>query len=599
MQKNETKRIRQELTRSDRLLLRKFFQYLAPTMVTFAALSLNEFVDSMLVSNLLGSDAMAIINIGSPLMMVMSAAYSLLGNGGATLYAMALGRRDHKEAGRSLTAAVAVSLAAGLLIMATGMILRDPAVSLLCKEASLREGFDRYYHVLLLSAPLVVSILTAASFLPSAGYPKLSTAVNVIANVVNIIMDYVYIKVLHMGVEGAAWATLTGYVTAAAFMAVVMLTGRIRLHFSRDIASSMSSVKSIITLGRPDATNQIGLAVQFAACNRLAMAAAGANGVVALSLSLQANSVISVFIGAIIGTGVTLMAVLHGQSDYRGEAEVLKTSMKAQLIVSAAGTLLFWVFAPEIAAFYNITEPAQQAMAVEAFRIYVLMLIPRGAVVVYYRYLKIIGLERYSTAMSALDSFAAIVPIAWIMVRLFGINGLWYAYPLTAVLLAAVMVVCNRRYAAGSGGRLRGLLLIESDASEPYETVMDVTISGESEDISTISIRLQELCEERGMRKVDAIRVAMAVEELAVYIAGKKNKSAYADVLVRIRGGDVEVDFRSLGEVFDPNTDYAGDMAENVQVLRSLVSEIRNDYILGMNSTRIVIRPADKAGAKA
>ncbi len=42
-------------SRSDRLLRKKFFQYLLPTMITYAALSLNEFVDSMFVSNLLDS----------------------------------------------------------------------------------------------------------------------------------------------------------------------------------------------------------------------------------------------------------------------------------------------------------------------------------------------------------------------------------------------------------------------------------------------------------------------------------------------------------------------------------------------------------------
>ena len=104
-------------SRSNRLLRKKFFQYLLPTMITYAALSLNEFVDSMLVSNLLDSDAMAIISLGMPVMLVMAAAYSLLGNGGATVYALSLGKRDHETAGRSLTCATAAGLALGLLLL--------------------------------------------------------------------------------------------------------------------------------------------------------------------------------------------------------------------------------------------------------------------------------------------------------------------------------------------------------------------------------------------------------------------------------------------------------------------------------------------------
>ena len=65
--------------------------YLVPTMLTTAAISLNEFVDSMLAASLLGSRAMAVINLGFPVVMLLAGIYTLLGNGGATLYASCLG----------------------------------------------------------------------------------------------------------------------------------------------------------------------------------------------------------------------------------------------------------------------------------------------------------------------------------------------------------------------------------------------------------------------------------------------------------------------------------------------------------------------------
>jgi anti-sigma regulatory factor (Ser/Thr protein kinase) len=52
---------------------------------------------------------------------------------------------------------------------------------------------------------------------------------------------------------------------------------------------------------------------------------------------------------------------------------------------------------------------------------------------------------------------------------------------------------------------------------------MDVTIEKGSMDISLISEKVQEICEEKGLSKVDAMRVAMAVEEIAVYTANKKS----------------------------------------------------------------------------
>lgn len=576
------------LKRSDRLLFRKFNQYLLPTMITYAALSLNEFVDSMLVSNLLGSDAMAIVNLGMPIMLVMAAAYSLLGNGGSTVYAISIGKREHEAAGKSLTAAVILALLAGVIIMLPGRVFTSSLASMLCKEAALIPKFEEYLSVLSLSAPFMVVILTVVSFLPSAGYPTFSTAINVIANVINIVMDYVYIRYFHMGVEGAAWATLTGYICAAAVIVIAAVAGRMKLYVSKNIKEALKDRSEILRLGRPDAINQIGLSIQFAVCNRLASVYAGANGVVAFSLALQSSSLMSVFIGGVIGASIPILAVLHGQKDYHGEEYILRTSMLTQLGISAAGMMLLIVFASRAAAFYNIVDAEQLAMSVYALRIYSLMYIPRDAVIVHYRYLKIIGFERYSAVLSALDSFAAIIPIALILCPLFGINGLWYTFPLAATLLAVFWLIRNLRIAEKSDGALKGPMLYET--GEASKALLDVTISDRSEEISDLSIKLQELCEENGISKIDAVKAAMAVEEIAVYVSNRLHRKTHADIIVRLNDGNIEIDFRSLGSAFNPYVDEDGDISENVRVLRSIASSIENEYILGMNSTRITIK---------
>ena len=87
--------------RSNRLLFKKMIEYLFPTMLTMAALSLDAFVDSMIVSNLLGSNAMAVVGLGSPITMCIAATYTLLGNGGSTLYALSIGKRDTETAGKA------------------------------------------------------------------------------------------------------------------------------------------------------------------------------------------------------------------------------------------------------------------------------------------------------------------------------------------------------------------------------------------------------------------------------------------------------------------------------------------------------------------
>ena len=574
--------------RSNRLLFKKYTQYLIPTMITYAALSLNEFADSMLVSNLLGSEALSIVSMGMPIMLVMAAAYSLLGSGGATVYAIAIGGRDHEKAGESMTASVVMAFLTGVFILLFGSVFSSQITVLLCRNPMLRIQFEKYLFVLLLSAPLEIVVLTFVSILPAAGYPGFSTAVNVIANVVNIAMDYVYIHYFHMNVEGAAWATLTGYACAALVVLFALAIRKIKVFFSRNIMKSLALRREIVRLGRPDAMNQIGLAIQFAVCNGLVTAAAGADGMVAFSLCIQASSVVSIFIGAVIGSSMPVLSVLHGQRDFKGEAGILKTALRSMILVAAAGIFCFTVFTPNVAALYNIRESGQLALAVMGLRIYSLMLLPRNLVLIYYRYLKVIGLSRYSMILSALDSFALILPVAWMMVTLFGIDGFWWSFLVTEVLIVAIILICNPRIAAGSGGSLQGILLTEHDVES--EPVLDVTISGNSSDISLISEKLQQICEEKGMKKQAALKAALAAEEIAVYAAHRKNQSSHLDILVRICGDKVEIDLRSLGEAFNPLKEEEQDIRENVLILRGIASKIETEYLLGMNCTRVTLK---------
>ena len=579
---------KKKLVRSNQLLFKKYSQYLIPTMITYAALSLNEFVDSMLVSKLLGSKAMAIVNLGMPLVMIMSATYLMIGSGGATIYAISLGNRDHDTAGESVTAAVSSGLIAGLALLALGMVFLSPLAHVLCSSPELYDNFEKYFRILLLSTPLEITILTFISFLPSAGYPGLSTILNVIANVVNILMDYVYIRIFHMGVEGAAWATLTGYICAAIVMVILIAAGRIEVYVSRNIIRSFSQLGEIIKIGKTDAANQLGLGMQTLAGNHLSIAAAGTGGMIAYALCQQAFSIMTIFIGAIMGASAPILAVLHGQKDYQGERGLLKTSMINQFFVSAAGTILFIVFASQVVAIYSITAPDQDViLSVRALRIFSLVFIPRYAVLIFYQYAKTIGLNRYSFILSALDSFALLVPIMWIMTSCIGIDGVWSAYPASSTLLVLITLLCNLIISRKSEGRLRGPLLYEYD--ESAEPVLDVTISKNPEDISGISLSLQQICEKNGLDKRKAMHAALAVEEIAVYASNKKRQSSHVDILVRLSQGNVVIDFRSLGELFNPLADDDSDIQENVRLLRGIASDIENEYLLGMNCTRITL----------
>ena len=577
-----------QYNRSNRLLRKKFGQYLVPTMITMAAMSLNEFVDSMVVSRLLGSEGLAIVSLGAPVMLMIAAVFSLLGSGGATVYAFAIGKRDHEEAGRSFTAAMLAGALIGIVMMLLGYLFFNGLAEALCKDPMIKAHFDHYLRVLLISVPLLITILVYVEFLPPAGLPGYATAVNVVANVVNIIMDYVYIRVVGMGVEGAAWATLTGYICALFVVVYAILRKKLKIHISKNIGASLKGLPEIIKLGAADAVTQLGFTLQYAVSNGLAQSLAGISGVVAYSLCQQSLSIISIFMSALIGASSTMMAVLHGQHDYRGQNTILVMALKSQLAATVVCVAGFIAFAPQAAALYNITEPGQAAMAIRALRVFSLCYIFRSPIIVYFRYLRVLGMAGYATLVSALDGFLGIIPVIMIMTQFIGVEGIWWAYPVTCALVLVFIIIRNRMILARSEGRYKGILLRERDVD--VKPVMDITITKDATEIVGVSNRLQEICQENGIDSVISMRAALAVEEMAVYSSNHKKQDAYMDILVRIFEGNVEIDFRSLGIPFE-NLDESGEdeMEVNMQMLKGVASHIDNEYIMGMNATRITV----------
>ena len=574
--------------RTDKVLKREFMHYFFPAMLTTAALSLSEFADSMIVSNLLDSKAMSIVQLGSPVMFVSAAIYILLGVGGSTLYAISLGERNRDKAGRLLSVSVMTSVFTGLLMTALGLIFFRQFSGIICTEPELKEGFEPYLRVLLISMPFLITVLTFVSFLPPAGKPGMATAVNIIANVVNIGMDVVYIKFLGMGPEGAAWATVTGYAIGAVVIIVMLISKKLKLHVRLPKLSDLALLKEIVPLGAPFSVTQTGFAVKFAVSGILAQRYAGADGMSAFSLCIQAMSVLtSILMSAVMEASLPIMALLHGQRDHVGEKLIFRNALIMNLMLMGVTSVLLFIFADWAAAVYNITEPAAAALAARGLRIFLLSILLRGYFVAMQKQAQVIGKKLYPLFISLFDGVIGILPICWLFTELMGIDGLFWAYSVTAIITVIICMVWNAIIAKRSNGRISPILLNLCDKDSGV--VMNVTITDSDEDITGVSEALQKRCDEMGFDRSRSYKAALMVEEMGVYLRSRLKNSGYMDVLLRSDGGSIEIDFRTIGAEGDPNADDERNIDENIAVLRSIASEIKYDFVMGMNCTEIVL----------
>lgn len=574
--------------RSNKLLTKKMRQYLVPTMVTMAALSLNEFLDSMMVSVLLDSQALAIVNLGLPVMLCMAAVYTLLGNGGATLYAICIGKRENDTAGKIFRISFFTGLVSGLLFLVLGILFLEPLANILCKDAALLPMFKYYLRALLISAPFLTTILTFVEFLTPSGAPAIATAVNIVANGIGVGMDYVYIKYFDMGVNAAAWATLTGYGVAALLIAYVLLTKKVNIYYSKLKPEDIKLLGEIIKLGGPSAVSQFGYSLKFGFCNGLAIAYGGAAGVVSYSLCNQVNSVVSIFLAAIAGASMPLIAILHGQRDFKGESGVLKTALKYQFIVSVISFLVFFIFPGQVTRIYHITNPVEIDLATKAIRIFAILYLFRGFYMIFMKYLQVLKKTTYAMLISIFDGFAGIIPISFVMCKLFGINGLWFSFGLNTLIIFVVVLFINKRIAKSSDGVLNGILL--SSHEDIANATFDVTIQETEKSISSASKQLMQFCLIHDIDQKSATYASLAIEEMAIYSKHHMSRNDYMDILAKLYKDRIEIEFRTLGNTFNPLEITETDIAVNLKLLQGISSSLNYNYIMGMNCTQISIK---------
>ena len=574
--------------RSGTLVTRKFYHFLLPTVLSTVAISLNEFVDSIIVSNLLGSDAMSMVNMGFPVMMTFAIVYTLIGVGGSVVYAELTGKQEIQRARMSFSAIILASVVIAFLITALGVVFLNPLSVIICRDEGLLVQFTPYMRVLVISGILIIPLQVLIIFLPALGSPGAGTVINITANAVNLFFDYIYIKYFDTGLKGAAMATFTGYVAGLILALVLVLLKKVEIPLVRFELSEYKKLPDTMYRGAAPALNQLGYCIKVAFCNNLAMALAGITGVGVFALCMQTVSIMSIIIGGIIGAMVPIMAALNGQGDYKGMRLLMKNVFFIQFLSNLVIVAILEIF-PEIILFiYNVQGDLREP-AVLGLRIFSIMFIFRGFVVVFMYYFQVISKKMYAVIIGIIDGFAGIIPLALILTSFMGITGIWTAFALLSILLLLGILIANYVIAARSGGRFRGFLLYEYE--EESIPSYDATILLKESDIAENAKSIQDFCDEQLENSGLSAMVAVASEEMGIYTMNLKDKSLLDefDLLLRIYEDKVIMDIRSIGKPFDitssPAEEYSG-----IDVLRKISESIDYAYVTGMNQTRIKIK---------
>ena len=219
-------------TQSIRSLLLK---YALPGIIAMTASSLYNMVDSIFIGHGVGAMALSGLTVAKPFMDICAAFGTLVGVGASSLVAIKLGEKDYRSANDVLANVILLNVLLGAMVMAVGLYWLDPILYAF-GASDVTITYAREYMEIILWGNILTHIYYGLnSMLRSIGHPKIAMYATILAVVVNIILDPIFIFVLDMGVRGAALATMISQLVSVIIELVIFLNPKEVIYFHRGI----------------------------------------------------------------------------------------------------------------------------------------------------------------------------------------------------------------------------------------------------------------------------------------------------------------------------------------------------------------------------
>lgn len=586
--------------RKGQLVERVFQKYFLPTILMTLALSMGIIIDGIIVGNTLGSDALAAVNLVLPVTLCFNSICVMFGVGGATLASIAKGKRDNRRADTFFTMAVLCMVVVSVALLIAGVFCLDQIVQLIAGNSDLKELVGDFLGILIYGAPLLIVVPGFVYFVRADGRPNLASAVLIVANVVNLCLDLLFILVFKMGIAGAALATVSGYAVGCIILLKYIFSKERNLHFSLDKEKKLKTVGQIAACGVSGALGVFLLFVKVSCINSIVLNTIGDSGMVVFSVCLSCLSFISMFIAGASQTMTPIVGTLYGEKDHNGIRFAATKALRVVMFSCIALVAVFEIFPGTVLMLFGVTEPAEVALGIQAIRTFAFSLIGTGFAFLMMYYFQTIQRRALSSAIAVVQGVAVVIPSALFFSTVWGSFGIWISFLFAEigafVLIRLVTIIIAKR----SDGRLKGFFLLSATKEEtPF---LDVTIANEKSQATGISEKVIEFCLAHQVDNKTAMHVGLAVEEMAVNTIEhgyKKQKANFIDISLKIGSEEIILAFRDDGIPFDP-TSYREEeektySVSGIRMIKAVAKSVDYSRLIGLNSTIITIA-AGEAG---
>ena len=425
---------------------KKLFVKLAiPSLISMLFSSLYMMADGIFVGKIIGSKALAAINLVFPIIMILFAVGDMIASGASVKIGIKLGEKNEKDASEIFSVALLFIFILNIIFAIVGLILAKDIIFILIKDKELANLAYKFAYVFILFLPIIAPFFAIDNYLRICGKANMSMWINIGVSVLNIILDAIFIGYLKLGIEYAALASSLSMSIGTLILIYPFITKKVVLRFTKP-KIKIKEMLGIIYNGSSQFFSNISGSIMAIIMNSFLLYYGGAVGVAAYSIVMYIESLIVPMLFGMIDAVQPVFSYNYGAKNNKRIMTFFKITCTVALSISIVTMIIIFVF-PDflVRMFSSESDIAVIDMAKKALLLYAPSYLFTWFIMTVSGVLT--GLEKATESIVLMSAESIILPLfsTLVLTQLIGVYGIFITPTISGAVSIVVSIILWRK----------------------------------------------------------------------------------------------------------------------------------------------------------
>ena len=414
-----------------------------PIMISMLVQALYNIIDSMFVARV-SEAALAAVSLCYPVQMILIAVACGTGVGVNALLSRYLGEKKYKEANQIASHGLFLAICNWLIFAVLGMFFSETFLRIFSSDEQILQMGISYMKICTLFSFGVFIQITYERIMQSTGNTIYNMIIQGVGALINIILDPIFIfgyfGLPAFGVAGAAIATVIGQFSAASLAFVLFKKYNTHLHISfKKFRVDFHVISQLYSIAIPSSVMMCLPSVLVSLLNGI-LSSISQSAVAFFGVYYKLQTFIYMPTSGIVQGMRPLMSYNYGAKLKERMHQILKVSGLVIAAILGAGTLLFFIVPNVLLSLFNASSGMLE-IGETGLRILSLSFIVSSFGVLMSGVFEALGLGKYSLIVSLLRQLLITVPLAYILLNIMGIEGIWLSFVIAEAIASIVAYI--------------------------------------------------------------------------------------------------------------------------------------------------------------